>query len=613
MYSNIALFTLCALFSVLHVMADCPNSCSGHGTCEKNNKCRCYPDYGDADCSARSCPSGINFGSGQVEQCSGRGTCDQKNGDCKCDAGYEGEDCGRTACPNECSGHGSCVGSGTDGQRACSCDFGYTGADCSGRLCPVGDDPLTTETYEGSGKPQQDEVQEVAVALSYTGYSIAGDFVLSLTDAYGGVWTTRPIPVSSSGADAKQVEDIIESLPNQAFPDVTVDRTTASGTANTYRVTFNSPANSGDVAAVQCLISGCNLAGCQPRYQGVSAEKSWSVTTSATKQIVFVGDNEAATTVTIDTGSTAATCSGKTIVLASAAATLVPHIGAKITLTAGGSTQTTTLAERGFIGTDYTFADTVTVCSGTMSSGNLVVTFENVGQTIAVAGTPTSENFATTVGSASLAAGKTLTIAASNRAATLTFGGADLAALDFASGNLAVGDILIASDLVGTNDRNTGLVVTAIAAKVITIARVDGGHLTTVASQTTGNLNTIVGYKVAGWSPFYNVNAGDYVTFGGTTKNNKQFKVLQIGTSARAAVVAGNVFTETFGNGVALTAKALVTPPSGTATCTVSEVAKGTKEADVCSGRGSCDSSSGTCSCYAGYTGESCDTQINQM
>merc|ERR1711988_1876805 len=120
--------------------------------------------------------------------------------------------------------------------------------------------------------------------------------------------------------------------------------------------------------------------------------------------------------VTIDTGSNAATCSGKTIVLASAAATLVPHIGAKITLTAGGSTQTTTLAERGFIGTDYTFADTVTVCSGTMSSGNLVVTFENVGQTIAVAG-------------------KTLTIAASNRAATLTFGGADLAAPDLTSGN----------------------------------------------------------------------------------------------------------------------------------------------------------------------------------
>ena len=91
----------------------------------------------------------------------------------------------------------------------------------------------------GQEKSQQDEEQSVTVTLSASGYSLSGDFVLTFADAYGGSWTTRPIDLSSQ-AKAQTVEDTIESLPNQAFPDVTVSRDTSTSTERKYTITFNS-------------------------------------------------------------------------------------------------------------------------------------------------------------------------------------------------------------------------------------------------------------------------------------------------------------------------------------------------------------------------------------
>merc|ERR1711959_294017 len=43
--------------------------------------------------------------------------------------------------------------------------------------------------------------------------------------------------------------------------------------------------------------------------------------------------------------------------------------------------------------------------------------------------------------------------------------------------------------------------------------------------------------------------------------------------------------------------------------CNVAETTKGTFESFECSNRGECDGKSGLCSCYEGYSGESCQTQ----
>merc|ERR1712100_953035 len=51
----------------------------------------------------------------------------------------------------------------------------------------------------------------------------------------------------------------------------------------------------------------------------------------------------------------------------------------------------------------------------------------------------------------------------------------------------------------------------------------------------------------------------------------------------------------------------LYTSPVGS--CSVAETTKGTYESYECSNRGACDGKSGICTCYEGYSGQSCETQ----
>lgn len=192
------LIVVAALFSVTNA-GNCPNECSGRGTCNHWGQCTCYQNgdfvhaaWTGADCSEMTCPPGKSFSqsSGFYDhvadvECSDAGLCDRETGECKCFAGYDGSACQRTSCPNSCSGHGQCrsnedfaldfseavsaqqenivshnqhyydffraqyTGAWDSGKNyGCLCDVGYRGADCSLVECPSNEDPLDEETCE---------------------------------------------------------------------------------------------------------------------------------------------------------------------------------------------------------------------------------------------------------------------------------------------------------------------------------------------------------------------------------------------------------------------------------------------------------------------------------
>ena len=43
------------------------------------------------------------------------------------------------------------------------------------------------------------------------------------------------------------------------------------------------------------------------------------------------------------------------------------------------------------------------------------------------------------------------------------------------------------------------------------------------------------------------------------------------------------------------------------------EITRGTKESAECAGRGLCDGDAGLCTCFTGYTGAACETQVSVM
>ena len=115
---------LCLAFGLLWrpcmVEAGCPNECSKHGYCDKNNTCHCAVTHTGPDCSLRTCPDGIawtdyasatDVAHGRRE-CSNRGICNSATGMCKCQKGWTGRSCERLDCPvNDngihCSGNGA--------------------------------------------------------------------------------------------------------------------------------------------------------------------------------------------------------------------------------------------------------------------------------------------------------------------------------------------------------------------------------------------------------------------------------------------------------------------------------------------------------------------------
>ena len=247
------------LSSVLsYPFTPCPNMCSKHGTCKyPYGVCECHTGYTGADCSLRTCPTGLHAWTDHASaddtahaagiECSNRGNCDRVLGHCNCQDGFEGVACERKKCPgNHCNGKGRCVSAhilarmqdpgelrkqdgctslqicqdGSCTQKdysvcfqtldytqpwdadmfyGCICDKGYEGYDCSQRTCPRGDDPLTGSPL--SAQLQYNEIQLLECKATF------GTFTLTFMGH-----TTAPISADATVAEFTEALSKLDSL-----------------------------------------------------------------------------------------------------------------------------------------------------------------------------------------------------------------------------------------------------------------------------------------------------------------------------------------------------------------------------------------------------------------
>jgi len=298
-----------------YAAAECPNACSGHGTCSLHDQCTCCRNWQGNDCSQRTCPfdyahvdspkgdldgstgtlSGPSYtvivGStvypfGTTEQypdsqsqeghfymeCSNKGLCNRDDGTCECFPGYEGTACQRASCPNDCSGHGTCEtikelaedredGDLSKGAYAmngfasdhagigdlsgvgdityelwdktltmgCKCDAGFTGPDCSLKLCRYGVDPLfIPSNYEYSADGIIDYEYDVpmfekAFVEILGDIGMKGQFDLTIYDVYGEKYVLDALNYASyESGNFTSCEEIMSHFPNDKIKDTTM-------------------------------------------------------------------------------------------------------------------------------------------------------------------------------------------------------------------------------------------------------------------------------------------------------------------------------------------------------------------------------------------------------
>jgi len=169
--------------------------CANKGLCNrKSGDCECFDGYEGTACARTVCPN----------TCSGHGTCETiqelaEMGTFDTTAGHVASTTGFTYSYNLWDQEKS-VG--------CKCDEGFYGADCSLKKCKYGVDPL----FESEG-------QRIAAEFQVKTDASSGTFKLKMYDVYGEDYITADIAIT---ATADEFCEAIDILPNGVFD---MDRT----------------------------------------------------------------------------------------------------------------------------------------------------------------------------------------------------------------------------------------------------------------------------------------------------------------------------------------------------------------------------------------------------
>jgi len=251
-----------------HYYAECGN----RGSCDRSTgQCVCDPGYTGKGCRRMACPN----------SCSGHGTCEFI------------EEFAVDTHPR-IGGASANTYAAWDQEKivGCKCDPGWEGHDCSARMCPKGDDPLTT----GQAEMKQIIKTDCITTMYLTYYDPYGE---SWTTAAINAVPGTAITNAGDGATfCSRVQTALRRLPNRALDTVTVAYSSAepfvlartagsnvhtegSGTTssngvigNYYQciVTFPStPGTTGLQHSLGCTVTPHNVAGMQPITTGDSA------------------------------------------------------------------------------------------------------------------------------------------------------------------------------------------------------------------------------------------------------------------------------------------------------------------------------------------------------
>jgi len=175
-------------------------------------------------------------------ECSNKGVCDRETGECQCFDGYDGAACQRASCPgypDSCSGHGVCKTISQlaaadydniyelwdrDVTMGCECDAGFYGPDCSMRECKYGVDPL----YIDDSATIKYSTYNFAVVTTSTTIDFTdgqedpgtGHWAIRFYDMHGEDWLTKPL---EAGASCSDIIAALNELPNDVIPEMSED------------------------------------------------------------------------------------------------------------------------------------------------------------------------------------------------------------------------------------------------------------------------------------------------------------------------------------------------------------------------------------------------------
>merc|ERR1711904_289344 len=346
------------------------------------------------------------------------------------------------------------------------------------------------------------------------------------------------------------VKRMLQELPGQVVPSITVDETIGRD-YNTFKITFSDAANSGDQHALKCRAAACDSDGCQPRKRAIKGLFRYNLVGDA--------DNKIDLAVTASTSRVVDKDSGMSNFRTAAQGGGNVEIVTGSSVLKGGSTSAPAKVDAAYI---------------EWNTANIVVPGKS-GTAANLKGGGSAQNAPTDLNS------KVITL--------YQIHDFDADSVGHKTGGIA-GDWSNPLGVATHSASDANKIATAQSSTTVA-----GPHIKTTTDtpfDENGFENFVAGDRI--W-----ISCSD-----GSNTFSGYYKIVSTASDTLALDRSLPTFATQWTNAAECTAKKIVDT-----VCEVEETVKGTSENAECSNRGNCDSQTGLCTCFAGYTGEDCSVQ----